>query len=78
MTLVAAFIVWRLWYGMQDKILYNQTTFILQFPVWWGYAICLPWALLFVVVSAFTIYRSLKQAIMPSRYSLQLYRYRPT
>jgi TRAP-type C4-dicarboxylate transport system permease small subunit len=38
MTAVIVLIAWRLWYGMQDKIRYNETTFILQFPVWWGYA----------------------------------------
>ncbi|WP_416900231.1 MAG: TRAP transporter small permease [Minwuia sp.] len=63
MTAVAAFILWRLWAGMQDKITYSETTFILQLPVWWGYAACLPFAGLFIVISALTVWRSLKEAL---------------
>ena len=38
MTFAITLIGWRLWYGMTDKMRYNETTFILQFPVWWGFA----------------------------------------
>ena len=62
MTLAAAFILWRAYAGMQDKMRYNEVTFILQYPVWWGYAICLPLAALFAAVAAFTVYRSLRDA----------------
>ncbi len=62
MTLAAAFILWRAYAGMQDKLRYNEVTFILQYPVWWGYAVCLPLAALFVAVAAFTVYRSLRDA----------------
>ncbi len=58
MTVVAGFILWRLWAGMLDKMQYNETTFILQFPVWWGYAVCVPVAGVFVVVAAWTVVRS--------------------
>jgi TRAP-type C4-dicarboxylate transport system permease small subunit len=58
MTAAAAFILWRLWAGMQDKMQYNETTFILQFPVWWGYAACVPVAAVFVLVCAWTVVRS--------------------
>ncbi len=58
MTGVAGLILWRLWAGMQDKITYSETTFILQFPVWWGYAACVPIAGVFVLVSAWTVVRS--------------------
>ena len=30
----------RLYAGMNDRILYNETTFLLQWPVWWAYAAC--------------------------------------
>lgn len=33
-------LTWRLWDGMVEKREYLETTFILQMPVWWGYAIC--------------------------------------
>ena len=31
-------IAWRLFEGMQDKMRFGETTFLLQFPVWWAYA----------------------------------------
>ena len=42
MTFVIVLIAWRLWYGMMDKMRYSETTFILQFPVWWGFAAANP------------------------------------
>lgn len=42
MTAAGAFITWRLWAGMADKMTYRETTFILRLPVWWGYAVCIP------------------------------------
>lgn len=35
---VLVLIAWRLFEGMQDKAQYNETTFMLQFPIWWAYA----------------------------------------
>ncbi len=35
---VLILIAWRLMVGMQDKMAYSETTFMLQFPVWWAYA----------------------------------------
>ncbi|QYK42366.1 MAG: TRAP transporter small permease [Paracoccaceae bacterium] len=35
---VLVFIAWRLEDGMQGKIRNGETTFLLQFPVWWAYA----------------------------------------
>lgn len=51
MTLVIMLIAWRLWAGMIDKLGYGETTFILQFPVWWGYAFSMAAAVVAVVVS---------------------------
>ena len=62
MSFVLVLIAWRLWIGMLDKVKYHETTFILQIPVWWGYAACLPPAVLFVLVSAFTVWRSFGEA----------------
>ena len=67
MTVVAAFILWRLWAGMLDKLQYNETTYILQFPVWWGYAVCVPVGAVFVLVCAWTVVRSLVEARDPGR-----------
>jgi TRAP-type C4-dicarboxylate transport system permease small subunit len=51
MTIVIVLIAWRLWAGLMDKINYGETTFILQFPVWWAYAACMAAAAVAVVVS---------------------------
>jgi len=56
MTLAIVLITWRLWYGMQDKIRYNEVTFILQFPVWWGYAAALVAAVGAVIVSFYVLF----------------------
>ena len=53
MTLVIVLIAWRLWQGMQDKIRYQETTFILQFPVWWGFAAAMVAAGVAVIVSLY-------------------------
>ena len=29
---------WQLYQGLLDKARYNETTFMLQFPIWWAYA----------------------------------------
>lgn len=41
MLLVWLVLTWRLWDGMLEKRQYLETSFILQMPVWWGYALCL-------------------------------------
>ena len=35
---VLILIAWRLFAGMQDKMRYLETTFMLQLPIWWAYA----------------------------------------
>jgi TRAP-type C4-dicarboxylate transport system permease small subunit len=63
MTAAIVLIAWRLWYGMLDKIRYNETTFILQFPVWWGFAIAMFAAAVGVLVSLFVLYLRLREMI---------------
>lgn len=41
MLLVWLVLTWMLWQGMLEKKEYTETTFILQMPVWWAYALCL-------------------------------------
>ncbi len=36
---VILLITWRLFAGLQSKYAYGETTFLLQFPVWWAYAL---------------------------------------
>ena len=53
MALVILLITWRLFAGMQDKLRYGETTFLLQFPVWWAYAACLGAACIACIVSLY-------------------------
>jgi TRAP-type C4-dicarboxylate transport system permease small subunit len=59
MTGAAGIITWRLFLGMLDKRSYGETSFILQFPVWWGYAASLLGAAVFALVCAYSVLRSL-------------------
>ncbi len=40
LVLVLGLMSLRLFAGMNDRMLYNETTFLLQWPVWWAYAAC--------------------------------------
>lgn len=60
MTLAVALIAWRLWHGMWDKLAYGETTFILQFPLWWGFAASMAAAAAGVAVSAFVLFQRLR------------------
>lgn len=46
-------ITWRLFVGMQDKMGYGETTFILQFPVWWAYALSFVAAVIASVIAVY-------------------------
>lgn len=63
MTAVIVLIAWRLLYGMLDKIRYNEVTFILQMPVWWGFALAMFAAAAGVVVSVFVLYVRIREVI---------------
>jgi len=61
MTGAAGIITWRLFLGMLDKRSYGETSFILQFPIWWGYAASLLGATVFTLVCAYSVLRSLRE-----------------
>ena len=61
MTVAATVIAWRLFAGLGDKMRYGETTFILQFPLWWSYAAALTGAATFALVSAWTILRGIRE-----------------
>jgi hypothetical protein len=54
-------VAWRLILGMLDKQRYGETTFILGLPLWFGYAAAAVGAVLFVIVSAYTSWRSVRE-----------------
>jgi TRAP-type C4-dicarboxylate transport system permease small subunit len=51
-------ITWRHLAGMIDKKMNGETTFILQFPVWWSYAAGMAGLAVLVIVSAYCFQRS--------------------
>ena len=63
LTVISGVIFWRLVLGTIDKQTYNETTFILQFPLWWGYSACLFGGAVFIIVSAYTVWRSLNEML---------------
>lgn len=60
MFAAATFIAWRHYEGMLDKMRYGETTFIIQYPVWWAYATGLLGGIVFVIVSAHCVALSLR------------------
>lgn len=54
MSLAILLVTWRLAQGMIDKIGNRETTFILQFPIWWAYAASLFAACIASVVAIYT------------------------
>ncbi|MEZ5673742.1 MAG: TRAP transporter small permease [Thalassovita sp.] len=46
-------IAWRLYEGMISKMRYNETTFLLQFPIWWAYAASLAAACVTALVAVY-------------------------
>ncbi|MCM2563041.1 TRAP transporter small permease [Lutimaribacter sp. EGI FJ00015] len=50
---VLILIAWRLYDGMLSKMRYNETTFLLQFPIWWAYAASLVAAFLASVAGVY-------------------------
>ncbi|MDF1775560.1 MAG: TRAP transporter small permease [Rhizobiaceae bacterium] len=59
MLAFAILICWRHWLGTIDKHSYGETTFILQFPLWWAYAASLVGAVVFVIIALWCLWRSL-------------------
>jgi TRAP-type C4-dicarboxylate transport system permease small subunit len=63
MSVVAVIIGWQLWFGFLDKLAYGETSMILQMPIWWGYAVGVVSAAIFVLTCFYTVWRSLNEAI---------------
>lgn len=53
MAAVIVLITWRLFVGMQDKMRYGETTYLIQFPIWWAYAASLVAATTASIVSIY-------------------------
>ncbi|HUG60538.1 MAG TPA: TRAP transporter small permease [Methylomirabilota bacterium] len=60
MALVFALIAWRLFEGLKQKFANGETTFLLQFPVWWVFAACMAPAVIAVIVAVWSAYDRLR------------------
>ncbi|MDX1781421.1 MAG: TRAP transporter small permease [Thalassovita sp.] len=52
-ALVLILIAWRLYEGMLSKMKYNETTFLLQFPIWWAYGLSFVASIVSAIVSVY-------------------------
>lgn len=60
---VLALIAWRLGAGLASKLGNGETTFLLQFPVWWAYAASLVPAVVAVVVAVWSAFDRIRAAV---------------
>lgn len=67
MAFAIIIIAWKLWDGTMSKAKYGETTFIIQYPIWWAYAASLSAAIvggfvaIYMVVLRFTELTNHKQ-----------------
>jgi TRAP-type C4-dicarboxylate transport system permease small subunit len=57
-TAIAALLTWRVAIGGLEIRSYNETTMVLQVPVWWGYVPAVAFLAFLTVVCAYTVWRS--------------------
>lgn len=53
MAAVIMLIAWRLYAALGDKYRYGETTYLIQFPIWWAYAASFAAALVACIVSLY-------------------------
>jgi len=53
MAVIILLITWRLFAGLQDKMRFGETTFLIQFPIWCAYAACLVAAITASIVALY-------------------------
>ncbi|WP_323780384.1 TRAP transporter small permease [Thalassovita sp.] len=52
-ALTLILISWKLYDGTMSKMRYGETTFLLQFPIWWAYAISLVGSVVSAIVTVY-------------------------
>lgn len=67
LTLVIWLITWRLFAGLLNKLNYGETTFLLQFPVWWAYLVSFAAALVASIVAAYCAFARVSEALTGRR-----------
>ena len=62
-TGIAALLTWRLALGGMDLKRYNESSMVLQVPIWWGFVPIVVGSGLLTVVCAYTVWRSWREAV---------------
>lgn len=62
----SSLMTWRHIAGLEDKQAYSETTFIIQFPLWWAYAACLFGLIAWIIVGVWLVIADLN-ALRESR-----------
>ncbi len=62
-ALILVLIAVQLFSGMQSKINSGQTTFLIQFPVWWAYAVSMVGATVAAIVSVYLAIMRIQETI---------------
>lgn len=65
--LVLMLIAWRLFEGMLSKKSYGETTFLLQLPIWWTYALSLIGAVMAAITAVYTAILRTAEFLLPYR-----------
>lgn len=60
LTLALALILWRLVLGLEERLDYNDQSYMLRIPLWWAYAACVPPAAIAVLTGALVTWRGLR------------------
>ena len=63
---IAILVTTRLWLGLRDKVQFAETSMILQFPIWWGYAAAFAMSCVFVLVAVWCALRSVLNLVNPA------------
>ncbi|GGD27064.1 hypothetical protein GCM10011358_09240 [Sinisalibacter lacisalsi] len=66
-AIVLVIIALQLWEGTQDKFNRGQTTFLLQVPIWWGYAASLLGAVMAAVVAIYLALARIAELLLGRR-----------
>ena len=63
-------LVWRMGVSMEEYRHNNEVSFILQMPVWWGYAASMPAAVVGLIAYAWRLLESLGLATPPPGFAM--------
>lgn len=61
----AIVMTWRHIYGLLDKLAYNETTFILRFPIWWSYSAAMLGLITWIIIAAYCTANSAIAMVAP-------------